>query len=84
MSFSELAQTLPPSSIDLKNADKSSVPFLLLDGGMGTALELMGHNIADSPLWSASMIEKNPGAVMQAHLDFLDAGADIIITNTYA
>ncbi|KAF8322237.1 Homocysteine S-methyltransferase [Clavulina sp. PMI_390] len=50
---------------------------------MGTALELMGHDIASSPLWSASMLERDPESVLNAHSAFLAAGADIVITNTY-
>ena len=53
MSFSDLTHTLTPRSIDV--GDANSLPVVLLDGGMGTALELMGRNIADSPLWSASI-----------------------------
>lgn len=50
MSFPELAQTLISRTIGLTDAHPSPMSLLLLDGGMGTALELMGHNIADSPL----------------------------------
>lgn len=64
--------------------DHARVPVLLLDGGMGTTLENLGHDdISKSPLWSASVIEKDPQTIVKAHLAFLDAGADVIITNTY-
>lgn len=70
-----------PIAYPLKNGE--TLPLLLLDGGMGTCLELFGYNIADSPLWSASVIEKDPTAIIRAHLAYLEAGVDIIITNTY-
>lgn len=85
MSLSELANSITASG-EVKHfeiGNGTSLPVLSLDGGMGTALELMGLTIEDSPLWSASAIEKAPEAIVKAHLDYLEAGADIIITNTY-
>jgi homocysteine S-methyltransferase len=82
MSFAQLAE-LCSAPIALSLKDGETLPLLLLDGGMGTCLELFGHNIADSPLWSASVIEKEATAIVRAHLAYLEAGADIIITNTY-
>lgn len=35
------------------------------------------------PLWSARFNAVNPEAVIQSHLDFLESGAEIILTNTY-
>ncbi|CAD7079598.1 unnamed protein product [Hermetia illucens] len=39
--------------------------------------------IDGDPLWCARFNATNPEAVAQIHLDFLEAGADIIVTNTY-
>lgn len=55
---------------------------LILDGGLATHLEAMGHNLDDS-LWSARLILENPDVIQQAHLDYLWAGADCIISASY-
>lgn len=56
--------------------------FVLLDGGLATALEDRGHDLAD-PLWSAKVFLEAPVAVRRVHLDYLRAGADCIATVTY-
>lgn len=55
---------------------------LLLDGGLSTALEHRGHRV-DGSLWTGEMLLTDPGAVAEAHRDFVEAGADIIITGSY-
>jgi len=55
---------------------------LVLDGGLATELEAHGHDIS-SPLWSAQLLHSNPEAIIAAHLAFLEAGADIIISASY-
>ncbi|XP_052132555.1 homocysteine S-methyltransferase YbgG, partial [Frankliniella occidentalis] len=58
---------------------------VLLDGGFSTQLEknVAGEQVDGHPLWSARFLATHPRAVMQTHLDFLRAGAEVIITNTY-
>jgi len=56
--------------------------LLLLDGAMGTELLQRGVNVS-LPLWSASAVEEAPEIVEQIHRDYMKAGADIIITNTF-
>ena len=56
--------------------------FVLLDGGLATALEARGHDLRD-PLWSARVLLEAPEDVRRAHLDYLGAGADCIATVTY-
>lgn len=57
---------------------------MLLDGGFSTQLvENVGEQVDGHPLWSARYLATHPRAVMQTHLDFLRAGAEVIITNTY-
>lgn len=56
---------------------------VLLDGGMGQELHERGACEA-SPLWSAQALFDNPDMVGDLHADFLGAGADVIITNTYS
>lgn len=60
---------------------KSGNP-ILLDGGLSNELEALGMDLNNS-LWSASMLMDNPDAIKTAHLNYLKAGADIIITSSY-
>lgn len=55
---------------------------LRLDGGLSTALEARGHAVTGA-LWTAELLRTNPEAIAQAHRDFVEAGADIVITATY-
>ena len=56
--------------------------FVLLDGGLATELEQRGHDL-NHPLWSALLILEKPDEVCAVHRDYLDAGADCIISATY-
>jgi homocysteine S-methyltransferase len=55
---------------------------LLLDGGSATTLEARGHDLG-GPLWSARLLLEGPDAVRAMHRDFLDAGAEVLLTVTY-
>ena len=57
---------------------------LLLDGATGTELNRRGMDTG-LPLWSANALTSNAGlkVLRQVHLDYLNAGADIITTNTF-
>ena len=55
---------------------------LLLDGALATELEARGFDLAD-PLWSARVLLEAPLAIARLHLDYLQAGADIITTSSY-
>ena len=53
---------------------------LLADGATGTNLFAMGLTSGDSPeLWNAS----HPDRIESLHRAFVDAGADIILTNSF-
>ncbi|KAL6194942.1 hypothetical protein ACLB2K_036017 [Fragaria x ananassa] len=54
----------------------------VLDGGFATELERHGADLND-PLWSAKCLISSPHLVRRVHLDYLDAGANIIITASY-
>lgn len=56
--------------------------ILRLDGGLSTALEARGHAVTGA-LWTGELLRTNPEAIEQAHRDFVQAGADIVITATY-
>lgn len=55
---------------------------VILDGGLATQLEAQGHDI-DNPLWSAAMLVSNPGAIVDAHLAYLAAGAEVVTSASY-
>ena len=65
----------------LDSARKAGRP-LLLDGGLGSELAARGHDIA-TPLWSAQLILDQPGALVDVHRDYIEAGADCITTASY-
>ena len=55
---------------------------LLLDGATGTELDRRGMDTS-LPLWSARALIVAPNVVQQIHRDYLDAGTDILTTNTF-
>ena len=55
---------------------------LLLDGGLATQLEAQGCDI-NTTLWSASLLQSNTQAIVDAHRAFLEAGAACIETASY-
>jgi S-methylmethionine-dependent homocysteine/selenocysteine methylase len=57
--------------------------MIILDGGLGRELQAMGAPFRQ-PEWSALALMETPEFVRAAHDAFLQAGADIITTNSYA
>lgn len=55
---------------------------LILDGGLATLLEQRGHDL-DDHLWSARLLRDDPEAIRAAHVDYLEAGADCVISASY-
>ncbi|GAA1818843.1 homocysteine S-methyltransferase [Luedemannella flava] len=55
---------------------------VLLDGGLASQLTATGSDLTDY-LWSARLLVDDPGAVVDAHLEFLHAGARVITTASY-
>ncbi len=57
----------------------------ILDGGMGQELLSRGL-VSYGSLWSASALidEKNHNLVVDTHSAFIEAGADVIVTNTFS
>ncbi|KAJ8980883.1 hypothetical protein NQ317_011266 [Molorchus minor] len=87
-------QMAPPgigSSVETRNAScpTSSVhtsqrDIVVLDGGFATQLSCHVQQPIDGDvLWSARFLATDHEAVIDTHLDFLRAGADLIMTNTY-
>lgn len=55
----------------------------VLDGGMGREIKKRGLPF-NKPQWSASVLLEKPEELVNIHLDFINAGAQIITTNSYA
>ena len=60
-------------------ADQATQQRLL---GALTALEQRGHDLSGL-LWSARLLREAPSELVAAHRDFVDAGADVVITASY-
>jgi S-methylmethionine-dependent homocysteine/selenocysteine methylase len=56
---------------------------VVIDGGMGTLLEKSGVPM-DGKVWSGRAVLSHPDAVREAHEAFITAGAEVIISNTFA
>ena len=56
---------------------------IVLDGAMGTELEKRGVPMDDAA-WSAAALATHADTVREVHEDYIRAGADLIITNTFA
>ena len=58
----------------------------LLDGGMGFELQLRGVKVPShtESIWSALALVEDPDAVVDVHAAYIEAGADILTTTTYA
>ena len=57
--------------------------MIILDGGLGRELKAMGAPFRQ-PEWSALALMEGPDFVRAAHDAFIEAGADIITTNSYS
>jgi homocysteine S-methyltransferase len=55
---------------------------VVLDGGLATQLESQGHQL-DSALWSARLLQDDPDAIVQAHVAYFAAGAQVATTASY-
>lgn len=57
-------------------------PVTVLDGGLATELERRGHDLSDD-LWSARLLRDDPRALVETHLAFFRAGAQVATTASY-
>ena len=71
---------MPPSDGSLAHLFRSRV--LVLDGATGTELERRGVP-TPRPLWSAAALLTHPDLVAAIHRDYVAAGADILVANTF-
>jgi len=58
----------------------------LLDGGMGYELKLRGVKVPDytKSIWSALALIEDPEAVVDVHVAYIEAGADVLTINNYS
>ena len=56
---------------------------MILDGANGTELERLGVRM-DQDVWCARAIEDCPDKVHEVHRRYIDAGADVVTTNSYS
>ena len=61
--------------------ERNSKP-LLLDGAIGSYLQQKGFETNDI-LWTTKINQTNPEEIINVHREYIDAGADIITTNTF-
>jgi len=58
----------------------NSGEVLVCDGAMGTMLQSLGYTLGDPPeKWGI----EHEGALRKVHSEYIEAGADIILTNTF-
>lgn len=69
--------------VDAIHRRVSAGEVVVLDGGMGTELEARGVPM-DDHAWSANANVATAELVRLIHEDYIRAGAEVIITNTYA
>ncbi len=67
--------------MSLENIINDNRTFLI-DGGLSNVLESNGCDL-NHKLWTAHLIETNPDAIVQAHLAYLESGAQCITTASY-
>ncbi|MFO1133252.1 MAG: homocysteine S-methyltransferase family protein [Hyphomicrobiales bacterium] len=68
---------------DLIRAKLTSGESIILDGGTGTDIQRRGVPMSSST-WCAEANLSHPQIVRDVHADYIKAGADIIIANTFA
>ena len=57
--------------------------IVILDGAMGTEVQKRGAAM-DEMIWCAASIRTSPDIIRATHEDYIRAGADVIIANTFA
>ncbi len=54
---------------------------LILDGAMGSLLQQKAEK--DNNIWMSKVAIDNPGLLLEVHQEYIEAGADVITTNTF-
>lgn len=74
-----MSTTAPLDHLRAKRRDDRLV---VIDGGMGSELEAQGARM-DHDAWSGMVNLDDPALVRRVHEDYVRAGADVLITNTF-
>ncbi|KAL7200725.1 hypothetical protein ACSBR1_032622 [Camellia fascicularis] len=82
LSVAETSSSSSSSPMMMPDLLRQSGSVAIIDGGLATELERHGADLNDS-LWSAKCLLTSPHLIRRVHLDYLEAGADIIITASY-
>ena len=69
------------SSYEKMQARLAAGETILMDGGMGSEFERRG--LISPTTWSGGPMLTHPELVAEIHEDYIRAGAEIIITNTF-
>ncbi|MEU4877296.1 homocysteine S-methyltransferase [Streptomyces sp. NPDC021608] len=77
-----MTSDIPSPLAETSLAAALAAAAVVLDGGMSNQLESAGHDLSDE-LWSARLLAELPEAVVEAHLAYFEAGADVAITSSY-
>ncbi len=65
------------------NFDPEQLDYpVLIDGGLSNQLRDQGCDI-NHKLWTAKLLDENPKSIVDAHLAYLQAGAEVLITSSY-
>ncbi|CAI9118412.1 OLC1v1019980C1 [Oldenlandia corymbosa var. corymbosa] len=75
-------ETVESSSSVLADLLRQCGGSAVIDGGLATELERHGADLND-PLWSAKCLMTSPHLIRRVHLDYLEAGANIIASASY-
>ena len=67
---------------DLENRVNAG-DVIILDGAIGTELQAMGAPMNEQS-WAGLPNQTHPSTVLQMHINYIKAGADVITTNTYS
>jgi S-methylmethionine-dependent homocysteine/selenocysteine methylase len=70
------------SPLDRIRRRRADGGLVVIDGGMGSELEAQGAAM-DHDAWSGLVNVEDPGLVRRVHEDYVRAGADVLITNTF-
>ena len=55
---------------------------IIIDGGLSNVLEFKGCDLNHS-LWTAKLLNDNPEVLIESHIDYINAGAEILATASY-
>jgi S-methylmethionine-dependent homocysteine/selenocysteine methylase len=71
-----------PAPLDHIRRLRRDGTLVVIDGGMGSELEAQGATM-DHEAWSGLVNLADPALVRRVHDDYVRAGADVLITNTF-